>query len=87
MTLTEWLDAEEKKIEILKLNYEASKGHLYYGWGNGPYPVMEKMIAVIREMRERLALMAEGEGPDPEVYKEISNYALTTCEKIVMGDK
>lgn len=43
------------------------------------------LISAYEIQREALALMAEGEGPDVEVYMQMSNAALEKVEKLGEG--
>jgi len=42
-----------------------------------------KVLEQIRAIREGLALMAEGEGPDPQVYQDISLYWMKVADKLI----
>lgn len=40
-----------------------------------------RLLDALRLGREQFALMAEGEGPDPEVYKDMSNWSMKEMDK------
>ncbi len=38
-------------------------------------------VTALKDAREQFALMAEGEGPDPEVYVRISSFSMSACDE------
>lgn len=43
------------------------------------------LLLALKEARETLALMAEGEGPDADVYQQMAKGALATIEALLLA--